>query len=79
MQTPNIPPVAATELSDLLTDEQVGQLVGVSPKTLASWRSSGRYGLPFLKIGSRVRYSRAAVLAWLQSRQRTACNMPEVA
>lgn len=54
--------------ADLLTESQVAQLLDVSPKTLATWRSTGRYALPFLRIGARIRYRRQDVAAWLESR-----------
>lgn len=58
--------------ADLLTDAQVAQLLDVSTKTLATWRSTGRYALPFLRIGARIRYRRQDVAAWLESRRRGA-------
>lgn len=61
---------------DLMTDAQVAQMLDVSTKTLATWRSTGRYALPFLRIGARIRYRRQDVAAWLESRRRGA---PEAA
>lgn len=71
-------PAAAVPLdpADLLTDAQVAQMLDVSPKTLATWRSTGRYALPFLRIGARIRYRRQDVAAWLESRRR---GVPETA
>lgn len=40
----------------LLTPKDAACVVGVSPKTLANWRVSGVHELPFVKVGSRVRY-----------------------
>lgn len=60
---------APLDPTDLLTDAQVAQLLDVSPKTLATWRSTGRYALPFLRIGARIRYRKSDVLAWLESRR----------
>jgi predicted DNA-binding transcriptional regulator AlpA len=34
------------------------------------WRSTGRYNLPFIKIGRNVRYRRADLIAWLEKRTR---------
>ncbi len=34
------------------------------------WRSTGRYALPFVKIGRNVRYRRADLIAWLGKRTR---------
>jgi excisionase family DNA binding protein len=49
----------------LLTPEEVADLFDVSPQTLASWRTTGRYDLPFLKIGRLVRYRASDVEEFL--------------
>lgn len=54
--------------AELLDDKAAAELLGVSPGTLAVWRCTGRYRLPFLKVGRKVRYRRADLLAWLESR-----------
>jgi excisionase family DNA binding protein len=56
--------------ADLLDDKAAAELLDVSPGTLSVWRSTGRYKLPFLKVGRKVRYRRADLLAWLESRTR---------
>lgn len=66
MQTPT--PSETTR--DLLDDQEAALLIDVAPGTLSVWRSTGRYGLPFLKIGRKVRYRRSDLLAWLDSRTR---------
>ena len=53
------------EGADLVTEQQLAALTQVSPKTYANWRSR-REGPPFVRFGSTVRYSRAAVSAWLE-------------
>ena len=45
----------------MLTPEQAAARIGVAPSTLGIWRSTGRYNLPFVKAGSRVRYRAADV------------------
>lgn len=55
----------------LLSPEQAAQHMGLSVKTLATWRSTGRHALPFIRCGSRIRYRRADLDAWLASRQHT--------
>lgn len=50
------------------TPEQVSELIGVTVGTLATWRMTGRYNLPYVKIGRRVRYEAETVQAWLDSR-----------
>jgi excisionase family DNA binding protein len=54
--------------ADLLAEDDAAEVLGVSPGTLQVWRSTKRYGLPYLKIGRLVRYRRADLLAWLESR-----------
>jgi excisionase family DNA binding protein len=50
----------------LLTPDEVADLFDVSPQTLASWRTTGRYDLPFLKIGRLVRYRASDVQEFLE-------------
>ena len=56
--------------ADLLDDHAAAALLDVSPGTLSVWRSTGRYALPFLKIGRKVRYRRADLDAWLAAHYR---------
>lgn len=57
--------------AERLTPAQAGELVGVSPQTLANWRWLGM-GPAYIKLtpgrGGRIRYPRAAVEAWLNER-----------
>lgn len=62
----------------LLTPEQAAQVLGLSVKTLATWRSTGRHALPFIRCGARIRYQRTALAAWLEGRQRTGTAMQGV-
>jgi excisionase family DNA binding protein len=55
---------------DLLSEQEAAALLTCSPGTLSVWRSTGRYNLPFLKVGRMVRYRRADLLAWLEARTR---------
>lgn len=56
--------------AELLDDNAAAAMLDVSPGTLSVWRSTGRYNLPFLKIGRKVRYRRADLEAWLEKRVR---------
>lgn len=59
------------QASKLLLDENAAAIVlGVTPGTLSVWRSTGRYALPFLKVGRKVRYRHTDLLAWLEMRTR---------
>ena len=42
--------------SNLLTPKQAAEILGVTIGTLAVWRCTARYPLPFVKIGRRVMY-----------------------
>lgn len=56
--------------ADLLDDHAAAAMLDVSPGTLSVWRSTGRYALPFVKIGRKVRYRRADLQAWMEARVR---------
>ena len=55
---------------ELLDDNAAAQVLDVKTGTLSVWRSTGRYELPFLKIGRKVRYRHSDLLAWLDKRSR---------
>ena len=55
---------------DLLDEKAAAQFLDNSSGTLSVWRSTGRYNLPFIKIGRNVRYRRADLVAWLEKRTR---------
>jgi hypothetical protein len=52
--------------SDLLNEDQAASVLQVKPNTLAVWRSTKRYAIPFVKIGACVRYKRADLEAFIQ-------------
>jgi predicted site-specific integrase-resolvase len=56
--------------ADLLDEQAAAALLTVAPGTLGVWRSTGRYNLPFLKVGRAVRYRRSDLEAWLAARTR---------
>ena len=60
--------VTTVSPADLLSPEQAAQLLGLSVKTLATWRSTGRHALPFIRCGARIRYQRTELVAWLADR-----------
>ena len=55
---------------DLLDEKTAANYLDLKPGTLSVWRSTGRYQIPFVKVGHRVRYRRADLEQWLQSRTR---------
>jgi len=52
----------------LLTKEQVSKILGVSVGTLAVWRNTKRYNLPYVKSGRLVRYRESDVQNFIESR-----------
>ncbi len=58
----------AHEMRNLLTPEQVAEILNVGVGTLAVWRATRRYPLPFVKIGACVRYRPADVERFIGSR-----------
>jgi excisionase family DNA binding protein len=55
---------AVLDPADLLTPEQAAQLLGLSDRTLATWRSKGRHGLAWIRVGGRIRVSVRAVVVY---------------
>ena len=58
-----------------LTERQAAERLGLKPQTLANWRSTGRHGLPFLKLGRSVRYDLTALEKWAAARTATSTGM----
>lgn len=54
----------------LLDEQQAAEHLNVSPGTLSVWRSTGRYCLPFVKVGRNVRYRLSDLDAWINERVR---------
>lgn len=52
----------------LLTPHTVASLLGVSAGTLALWRCTGRYKLPFVKVGRKVMYDPVAIQNFIADR-----------
>jgi len=55
----------------LLTPDEVADFLCVTPHTLSVWRCTGRYNLPFVKVGRRVRYRKEDVEAFVSERRRS--------
>ncbi len=54
--------------TDLLTNDQAADYIGVTPRTLEVWRCTKRYQIPFIKVGRLVKYRKSALDAFLESR-----------
>jgi excisionase family DNA binding protein len=56
----------------LLNDQEAADYLSVKRHTLAIWRSTGRYNLPFVKLGRLVRYKKSDLDAFIERRTRGA-------
>ena len=54
-----------------LTTREAAERCGLRYQTLCAWRSSGRGGPAYLKLGRKVVYRQSDLDAWLASRRRT--------
>lgn len=59
-------PLTLTDLPEIATAGDVARVVKTTEAALAQDRYLGR-GLPYVKIGRRVRYLRADILAYLEA------------
>ena len=53
----------------MLTEPEAANYLGLAPHTLATWRCAKRNNLPFFKIGGAIRYRRADLVTWLETRR----------
>jgi len=59
--------MAETRSREWMDTAETGELVDMSPSTLANQRSRGE-GLPYVRLpGGRIRYSRTEVQKWLEA------------
>jgi predicted DNA-binding transcriptional regulator AlpA len=57
------------ENKELLDDAESAKFLGLkNPKTLAVWRSTKRYPIPYVKLGRMVRYRKKDLQALLDSK-----------
>jgi len=51
----------------LMTQAEAATYLGTTVGTLNTWRHYGRYSIPFVKWGGRIRYRQADLDAWIES------------
>lgn len=56
----------------LLTPNEVSAHLGIDIETLNIWRCTGRYNLPYIKVGRLVRYRKEDIEAFIASRMKGA-------
>ena len=55
-------------MDELLDTDEAANYLGVARNTLEVWRSAGRYGLQFVRVGRRIKYRKSDLDAWIESR-----------
>lgn len=60
------PLIETSDSQELFDDNEVAPMMRVLPQTLPVWRSQGK-GPAYLKLGRRVFYRRADILAWMEA------------
>jgi excisionase family DNA binding protein len=74
-----MPAIVVTPPPELLNTQAAAEYIGVKPHTLEVWRTSGRYRLPFIRVGGNVRYRRTALDEFLADRTEGGPNGGEAA
>lgn len=69
--------MSTATLPALLDRDQAADFLGIKPQTLSVWACSGRYALPFCKVGRRVKYRLADLEKFLAERTVTSTGQLE--
>ncbi len=64
----NVKEPPANPAPKVMTSPQAAEYLGINPQTLALWRCTGRYPLPFVKVGRRVVYHKADLDKFIHDR-----------
>lgn len=56
----------------LWTREEAAAYLNLKVKTIDAWRVSGKNSIPFVKMGSAVRYRKSDLDAWIAANVKTA-------
>ncbi len=62
--------VAINKLPGDVSPEIAGKFLSTAPRTLSIWRCTGRYNLPYLKMGRMARYRVTDLVKFKASRMR---------
>jgi len=73
----NVQPFQAA-CTRLVDEHEAAAILGLSVKTLRRWRWAGRE-LPFVKLGSAVRYDLADLQAYIDGHRRASTSMARAA
>lgn len=67
--------MSAAVKTEMMTPDQAAEYLGMKKQTLATWRSLGRYDLPYVKVGRSIKYRKSDLDEFIESRlkQHTGC------
>ncbi|GIZ54062.1 helix-turn-helix domain-containing protein [Noviherbaspirillum aridicola] len=63
--------------SKLVPPGEAAEILETTIQTLANWRNTGRYALPYVKIGRLVRYRMSDLEAFIEARTIAPCAAKE--
>ena len=66
--------VAGAGIRKLLDPKAAAEILGVTPETLAVWRSTRRYALRYTRIGRKIFYRPQDLEAFIEIRSATGTN-----
>ena len=66
--TPLLGALVQRVTGELLTTEDAAAYLNIKPQTLNNWRVTGRYALPFIRVGRLCRYRMADLDAFIAAR-----------
>ena len=66
-------------MDTMKTEKEAAAYLGNQPQTLAVWRSSGKYGLPFVRVGRAIRYRESDLKSWMERRTATSVAHADLA
>jgi len=55
-----------------IDEKRTAEVLGVKVSTLTNWRTTGRYALPYIKVGRLVRYRVTDLAQWIVKRRQGA-------
>jgi Helix-turn-helix domain len=58
-----------SQQTELLSNKEAAAFLGITPGTLSVWRCENRYPIPYIPVGSKIRYRVADLQAFLDSRR----------
>lgn len=57
------------DVKKLIAPAEAAEKLGVKEQTLAVWRCTGRYDIPYIKIGSKVMYRLSHIESFINSNE----------